>query len=228
MAETKTVLDTAQKTKAAQYICIEGGDGSGKSTQTQKIVDHLRAQGFKVLHTKEPGTEHAPLTMELRRFMLDATYKDKLTDTGREFISQAIRSIHMEKCILPALTTYDYIIQDRGMLSGIVYGQACGNDFNFLLTLCDAVIKPFEKPWNQIYDKVVLLHGNPAVGLARAQACKQEFAGGDVIEGRGNNFMQTVHELMIQRHAQFFPKHPAIDVTGCSIDQVFERLLEVI
>jgi len=214
--------------KTATYICIEGSEGVGKSSQSQKLVDYLRAKGFKVLHTKEPGTPHAPLTMELRGVMLDKKHDEQLTTTGREFISQAIRSIHMEKCILPALSTYDYIIQDRGMLSGIVYGQACGNEFDFLLTLCQAVTKPFGKPWNQIYDKVVLLHGDPAAGLARAQACKQEFAAGDVIEGRGNHFMQTVHDLMAQRHEQFFPKHPTIDVTGRSIDQVFELLLDAI
>jgi thymidylate kinase len=134
----------------------------------------------------------------------------------------------MEKCVLPALNTYDYIVQDRGMLSGIVYGQACGNDFNFLMSLTDAIVKPFEKPWNIIYDKVLLLRGNPTTNLARAQACKAEFAAGDVIESRGNTFMQSVHELMTQRHKQFFPAHPVIEVNGKSIAQVFDQILEAV
>src|ERR1019366_1877729 len=121
-------------------ICLEGCEGVGKTTQTQKLVDHLRAKGFKVLQTKEPGTSHLPLTMQLRGIMLDKQYDEQLTVAARELISQAIRSIHIEKLILPALTEYDYIIQDRGILSGLAYGSACGNDVDWLLDLVDAVV----------------------------------------------------------------------------------------
>jgi dTMP kinase len=102
----------------AKYICFEGTEGSGKSTQTQKLVDYLRSKGYKVLQTKEPGTPLSPLTMELRKIMLDSQYESQLTMTARELISQAIRSIHLERVVIPALSEYDYIIQDRGILSG--------------------------------------------------------------------------------------------------------------
>src|SRR5271167_1025736 len=121
--------------KRATYICLEGTEGVGKTTQTQKLVDHLRAKGCKVLQTKEPGTAHAPLTMQLRGIMLDKQYDEQLTAPARELISQAIRSIHLEKVVFPALSEYDFIVQDRGILSGLAYGTACGNDektINFL------------------------------------------------------------------------------------------------
>src|ERR1019366_42337 len=121
-------------------ICLEGCEGVGKTTQTQKLVDHLRAKGFKVLQTKEPGTPHLPLTMLLRGVMLDKQYDEQLTPLARELISQAIRSIHIEKLIVPALTEYDYIIQDRGILSGLAYGSACGNDPDWLLNLAHKVV----------------------------------------------------------------------------------------
>ncbi len=41
----------------------------------------------------------------------------------------------MEKLIKPALKDYDFIIQDRGFLSGISYGKACGNNEEFILNL---------------------------------------------------------------------------------------------
>jgi dTMP kinase len=118
-----------------KYICIEGTEGVGKTTQTQKLVDHLRNLGYSVLQTKEPGTAHSPLTMELRNIMLNAKYEEQLTRTARELISQAIRSIHVEKVIKPAYGKYDFIVQDRGILSGLAYGEACGNDIGWLESL---------------------------------------------------------------------------------------------
>jgi len=189
----------------------------------------LRSQGFKVLQTKEPGTPHVPLTLELRGIMLDQKHNDHLSTTARELINQAIRSIHLEKCVIPALDTYDFIIQDRGMLSGIAYGEASGNDVSLLETLAQTVTKPRGlSRWNRVYDLVVLLQCDPVVGLARAQVCKQEFIAGDVMEARGPEFMKTVHTLMNARHDEFFAGHPKIDVTDQSMDSVFQQALSYI
>src|SRR5665213_3054416 len=114
--------------KKARYICLEGTEGVGKTTQTQRLVDALRERGYRVLQTKEPGTNHVPLTMQLRGIMLDNQYDAILTKPAREFISQAIRSVHLERLIIPSLYEYDFIIQDRGILSGYAYGAGCGND----------------------------------------------------------------------------------------------------
>ena len=114
--------------KKAKYICLEGTEGVGKTTQTRKLVDTLRARGYAVLETKEPGSPHSPLTMTLRGIMLDNQYDSQMTRPAREFISQAIRSIHLEQVIVPNLYKYDFIIQDRGILSGYAYGTACGNN----------------------------------------------------------------------------------------------------
>src|SRR5512135_1519125 len=99
--------------RKAKYICFEGTEGSFKTTNAVMLAKYLEGKGYKVLLTKEPGTPLSPLTMELRGIMLDAQYESQMTMVAREFISQAIRSIHIEKIILPALQEYDFIIQDR-------------------------------------------------------------------------------------------------------------------
>lgn len=213
--------------KRAKYICFEGTEGVGKTTQTQKLVDYLRAKGYSVLQTKEPGTPHSPLTMQLRGIMLDRQYDDALTAPARELISQAIRSIHMEKVVVPALYEYDFIIQDRGILSGLAYGSACGNDLDRLLNLAKW-ITPFDPKTDvQItYDSIIYLKGDTSAGLKKALQSKQEFAAGDAMEARGNSFLQRAASYMDEQSKAFNTKH--INVDGKNIEEVFADILQAL
>lgn len=213
--------------KKATYICFEGTEGVGKTTQTQKLVDHLRAKGYKVLQTKEPGTPLAPLTMQLRGIMLDKQYDDALTAPARELISQAIRSIHLEKVIVPALEEYDFIIQDRGILSGLAYGTACGNDVDRLIFLSEYVSESARSVLNDgVYDSIIYLKGDTSAGLKKAQQAKQEFAAGDAMEARGNSFIQQC-SLNMDEFSQVF-NTKTISVDGKNIDEVFADILQAL
>lgn len=213
-----------------RYICLEGTEGVGKTTQTQLLVDTLRARGFSVLQTKEPGTSLVPLTMVLRGIMLDNQYDDAMTRPAREFISQAIRSIHLENLIIPALGQYDYIVQDRGILSGYAYGTACGNKFRDIKELVNQVVDSADNDANilpplaeQIYDTVIYLKGDSLKGLAKAKQAKQEFAAGDAMESRGNNFISDVSFNMDFMSERF--NTVKIEVDGKSIEEVHNEIL---
>lgn len=211
--------------KRAKYICLEGTEGVGKTTQTQKLVDYLRSKGYSVLQTKEPGTSHSPLTMVLRGIMLDKQYDEQLTAPARELVSQAIRSIHLEKVIVPALSQYDFIVQDRGILSGWAYGSACGNDINWLKDLTTKII-PNELRTNNVkmlYDDVIYLKGNIREGLNKALTSKQEFSTGDAMEARGVSFITQVSENMNHMSRGF--NTIAIAVDGKDIETVFAEIL---
>jgi dTMP kinase len=214
--------------KRARYICFEGCEGLGKSTQTQKLVDHLRNKGFQVLQTKEPGTPHSPLTMQLRSIMLDLKYEEQLTAPARELISQAVRSIHLEKVIVPALNLYDYIVQDRGILSGLAYGSACGNDENWLLDLTRKVATNslYTDNARLVYDDVIYLRGNIEKGLKAAQSAKQEFEAGDAIEAKGISFLEKVASNM-ERQSRLFNTR-TVTVDGKNIDQVFSDIIKAL
>lgn len=213
-------------TKRAIYICFEGIEGVGKTTQCKKLYEYLIEKEYKVLLTKEPGTPHLPLTMKLREFMLDKQYDGQLTDKAREFINQAIRSIHIEKLIIPALTEYDYIIQDRGILSGLSYGETCGNDPIFLKYLdnqitaaCD--VKQIHNIY-QLYNYVIYLHGNIEESLNKSVASKKEFESGDAMESKGLKFMYDVKGKMDTYADNFNTLN--IYVTNKDIDQVFDEI----
>jgi dTMP kinase len=214
----------------AQYIVFEGTEGVGKTTQVQKLTDYLREQGYSVLQTKEPGTSHSPLTMQLRGIMLDNQYDEELTQNARELVSQAIRSIHLEKVIRPALTKYDFIIQDRGILSGLAYGEACGNDVDWLVALADQVSAPLTTHYNGFYDelytKTVYLDGNVSKGLDAALGAKKEFEAGDAMESRGESFLESVKMKMDTYSSNF--NTTKIFVDGKNIEEVFTEILNSI
>jgi dTMP kinase len=207
------------------YIVIEGTEGCGKTTQTALLTKTLTEMGYKVLQTKEPGSPLSPITMALRGIMLDQQYDTQLTKTSRELISQAIRSIHLEKVVLPALQEYDFIIQDRGILSGLAYGEACGNDIHDLYSLTKLIAGEIDDIYS-IYDHVIYLKGDVTKGLNVAKSSKQEFAAGDAIEAKGLDFMQEV-SYNLDRFSNLF-NTTNVTVDGKNIEQVQAEILSII
>ena len=210
-----------------RYICLEGTEGVGKTTQTKKLVEYLKSKGHSVLETKEPGTPHSPLTMKLRAIMLDNQYDAEMTMAAREFVSQAIRSVHLERVIKPALEAgVDFIIQDRGILSGMAYGTGCGNPPQFLAGLTEYIVGtsgiPVDHP-GLLYGDVVVLTGNVGANTKRALESKQEFETGDAMESRGNDFLTQVSDNMVNMSVMFNSK--TVDVDGKNIDEVFAGIL---
>lgn len=180
--------------KLATHICFEGTEGCFKTTNAKALSDYLRAEGNTVLETKEPGSAHLPLTMSLRAIMLDSKYEKEMTRQAREFISQAIRSIHVTHLLRPAMTEYDFIVQDRGMLSGIAYGVACGNSKKEIEQLLSFI---YDGKVDE-YDLIVFLQGDTEAGLKTAVSSKQEFEGGDAMEAKGLSFMKEVEAYFYQ------------------------------
>jgi thymidylate kinase len=165
--------------------------------------------------------------MQLRNIMLDAQYEEQLSTQSRELISQAIRSIHLHKVIAPALSQYDFILQDRGILSGLAYGEICGNDIKWLIEMADMISRAsLDVHFNQVYDGVFFLTGDVTQGLQRAKSSKQEFAAGDAIENKGVDFMHRVYKSMY-RNSEAFPTHyiPTQDV---SINEVSKEIISLI
>lgn len=209
----------------ARYICFEGTEGVGKTTQCNLLAQKLMTLGYRVLLTKEPGSPYAPLTMILRQIMLDRQYDEALTLPARELISQAIRSIHLEKVIYPNLDNYDFILQDRGMLSGLAYGVACGNDPSWIDDLMRHIVDPLKEtsPY-KLYSDIVFLRGDPTRGLETAKKSKQEFVAGDAIEAKGSAFMEVTAANM-NKYSSAFTGVQYIDVDNQSIEEVHKEIM---
>jgi len=212
------------------HIVVDGRDKIGKTTQVELLYQYLISKGYKVLKTREPGSPLAPVSMELRKYMLDSQYADQMTMTARELISQAIRSIHIEKVIMPAIGRYDYIVQDRGILSGFAYGQACGNDLDFLRVLSRKVCEPYVDKIKDLYDYVlVFTTGSSNVMSDRTSDVAQEFTSQDFIEAQGDRFMDRVEDNMVKIASTLGEFNATIvDVTDKDIPAVFKEVCKIL
>lgn len=219
---------TNQLNKKTLYVCVEGIDGVGKTTLIQRLEKSLNESGFSVLCTKEPGSPHLPLTQELRKFTLDKKYESGMTVLAREYIVQATRSIHLEKLIYPALQEkkHDVILQDRGIVSGFAYAQENGVSLEAMMNL--SIHTCGQTDMNRMYDLIILLSGDPFECLERARKCKQEFQSGDVMEDRGEKFMQNVFQNMVTVSGTFTEDFVIIDTRNNNETSVFNTCLPLI
>lgn len=92
------------------FISFEGIDGAGKSTQIQKLVAYLEAQGHSVVATREPGGTR--LGEGIRALLLDKTYANMDVHTELLLVLAA-RKQHLEEMIVPALQEGKIVVSDR-------------------------------------------------------------------------------------------------------------------
>lgn len=93
-----------------KFITFEGLDGSGKSTQIEKLARSLRAHGVAVTVTREPGG--TPTGEKIREVLLHSATSglSPLTEMALMFAS---RAQHIQEVILPALTEGRVVLCDR-------------------------------------------------------------------------------------------------------------------
>ncbi|MCP2363476.1 dTMP kinase [Nonomuraea thailandensis] len=103
------------------FVAFEGGEGSGKTTQSRLIAIWLRDQGFDVVQTREPGS--TKIGMRLRAILLDAAERG-LSARSEALLYAADRAEHVEKVIRPALYRGSLVITDRYVDSSLAYQGA--------------------------------------------------------------------------------------------------------
>ena len=108
-------------THAGLFISFEGGEGSGKSTQTELLKEYLESIGKKVLLTREPGG--TPLGKQLREILLD-NKTGNISPRAEALLYAADRANHVYSLIQPALAAGEVVITDRYLDSSVAYQGA--------------------------------------------------------------------------------------------------------
>lgn len=93
-----------------KFITFEGLDGSGKSTQAEKLARSLRARGVSVTVTREPG---GTATGEKIREVLLHSATSGLSSLTELALMFASRAQHIHEVILPALAEGRVVLCDR-------------------------------------------------------------------------------------------------------------------
>lgn len=100
------------------FLSIDGGDGTGKTTQVGLLCQWLREQGQEVLPCRDPGS--TPLGEALRELLLKR--RDLRIDRRSEMLLyMAARAQLVEEAIRPALAQGKIVVSDRFLLANVVY-----------------------------------------------------------------------------------------------------------
>lgn len=114
------------------FITFEGGEGSGKSTQSELLAARLRDSGREAVVLREPGG--TPLGEELRRLLLHDHAAASIEAEVLLFL--AARAELVSQVIRPALADGSVVICDRFADSTLAYqGYGRGVDAGSLRTL---------------------------------------------------------------------------------------------
>ena len=105
---------------AGLFLTFEGGDGSGKTTQINRLVTWLESRGRTVVLTREPGG--TDLGVELRNIVMHR--KGFIAPRAEALLYAADRSHHIHTLVRPALERGDIVVQDRYLDSSVAYQGA--------------------------------------------------------------------------------------------------------
>jgi dTMP kinase len=112
---------------AGLFITFEGGDGAGKTTQSDILIAWLEGQGRTVVTSREPGG--TDLGLELREIVLHR--RGEIAPRAEALIYAADRAHNIATKVRPALERGDIVVQDRYLDSSVAYqgaGRVLGGD----------------------------------------------------------------------------------------------------
>jgi dTMP kinase len=202
------------------FITFEGPEGSGKSTQIQRVSAWLSDAGREFIVTKEPGG--TPISDRIRAILLDsaAAGMDAMTEL---LLYAASRRQHVVEVIRPALQRGLSVLCDRYTDATLAY-QGYGRllDLDRLQTLNRWATDGVTPSLTLLFDL------DEETGLARAHARN---AGMEVDESRLEledlRFHRRVREGYLSLAAAEPERFAIVDAMG-SIDEVFARTVETL
>lgn len=119
------------------FICVEGLDGCGKTTQAKLLVDRLKVV-YNAVYTTEPSQGN--VGQFIKEYCLDVEQRG--SSVVEALLFAADRSEHVEKEIMPALNRGELVISDRYLYSSLAYQGAAGVDLNWIRQINKHAMKP--------------------------------------------------------------------------------------
>ena len=183
------------------WITLEGGDGSGKTTQAALLADWLGARGRTVLHTREPGGSEVGVL--IRNIVLH--HRGEVAPRAEALLYAADRAHHVATVVRPALQRGDVVIQDRYLDSSVAY-QGAGR-------VLDATEVRDLSLWateGALPDVTVLLDIDPSEARRRLDADDKSF---DRLEAEKEEFHTRVRESYLRLAAAEPGRFLVVDAT---------------
>jgi dTMP kinase len=200
------------------FITLEGGEGTGKSTQVRMLVRRLEGVGRKVEATREPGA--TPLGKRISD-LVRSTAGTGPVDKAELMLYLADRAQHVERVIAPALAKGMAVVCDRFVDSSEVY-QGLGRELG-----ASEVRRLNQWVCGDVWpDLTVVLDLDPETGLRRAMERQDSLGLGlDRLEKEAIDFHRQVRRGFLSQ-AEAEPERVKVVDAGLPQDQVAERIWE--
>lgn len=196
------------------FITFEGGDGSGKSTQSALLVEWLEQQGRTVVTTREPGG--TALGDELREIVLHS--RGHIAPKSEALIYAADRAHHVATKVRPAIDRGDIVVQDRYLDSSVAYQGAARSlgpqEVRDLSLWATEGLLP---------DLTILLDGDPDLAERRTTGRGAK----DRLEQEGDAFRTALREQFLTL-AQAEPERFVVVDADRPVDQVADDVIEAV
>jgi dTMP kinase len=124
--------------KRGFFICIEGLDGCGKTTQTQLLVERLKRKGYDAIYTAEPS--RGKIGELIRKYCLHG--EKRVSSIVEVLLFAADRFEHVENELIPALNEGKLVVSDRYVYSSLAYQGAAGLDLKWIEKINEHAIRP--------------------------------------------------------------------------------------
>lgn len=193
------------------FIVIEGGDGTGKSTQIKLIEKYLKEKGLNVLSTREPGG--VSTAEKIREIILNEEI-DKVTEA---LLFASARREHLIKKVIPAMERGDIILCDRFLYSSLAYqGYARGlgieNVYEINKFAIDSVMPTL----------TILLELSPEKGIERINTGRAEEI--NRLDLEGLDFHNKVNKGY-SKVVEMYPENKCVKINAAqTIENVFEDI----
>lgn len=195
------------------FITIEGGEGTGKTTQLKLIEEYLKEEMLKYILTREPGG--IDISEQIRKIILDRnnTAMDARTEA---LLYAASRRQHLIERVIPALNEDKIVICDRFIDSSLAYqGFARGLGIEEVLKINEFAIE------GHMPNLTIYLDIEPSIGLNRINKDREREI--NRLDLERNSFHEKVREgyhILIEKYPSRIKQVDA----NQTIEKVFEDI----
>jgi dTMP kinase len=204
---------------AGKYIVIEGGDGTGKTTQANLLQQHLESQGLNVIHLKEPGG--SPVAEAIRSVIVDGTL-DR-TPMTNILLFTANRHELWHTRIKPELEKGTWVICTRNYWSTLAY-QGYGEGMSE--SIITAITATFTEQAYMNPDVGIILTLDDVETSKSRISERGVLNKPDTFESRDDSFQQRVNEgyraIADTYHLPIISASNPIDIVAAAITEIVD------
>lgn len=199
------------------FITLEGGEGTGKSTQSNLLCSRLKAQGARVFQTREPGgTQGAE---EIRNLLVNGN-PENWSPVAEALLMSAARDDHLQRRVIPAIEEGKFVICDRFIDSTWAYqGYAGGVNPELLAMLETYVVGKYIPNLTLIFDL------DPEIGLARTIVRGQDTE--NRFEAKGRDYHQKIRNAFLEI-SQKSPERCTVVDASMAIEDIEAQIWQIV